>query len=114
MGDRGGRPPGGQPDVFAALADPTRRLLLERMAGGERTVTELAEGLAMSQAAISQHLRLLRETGLVEARIDGRFRRYGLRPDGFATLRDWLSALDEFWHRRVAALHTYLAGRHEG
>jgi DNA-binding transcriptional ArsR family regulator len=114
VGERGGRPPGGEPDVFAALADPTRRLLLERLAGGERTVTELAEGLAMSQAAISQHLRLLRETGLVEVRQDGRFRRYGLRPDGFAALRDWLAALDEFWRRGVAALDSYLAGSDEG
>lgn len=111
MAERGGRPTGGEPDVFAALADPTRRLLLERLAAGECTVTELTEGLTMSQAAISQHLRLLRQTGLVEARQDGRFRRYRLRPDGFASLRDWLAALDQFWRQRVAALDTYLAGQ---
>jgi DNA-binding transcriptional ArsR family regulator len=111
VADRGGRPVAGEPDVFAALADPTRRLLLERLAAGERTVTELTEGLTMSQAAISQHLRLLRQTGLVEVRQEGRFRRYSLRRDGLVALRDWLVALDEFWHRRVAALDAYLAGQ---
>jgi DNA-binding transcriptional ArsR family regulator len=95
--------------VFAALADRTRRLLLERLAIGECTVTELTEGLTMSQAAVSQHLRLLLGTGLVEVRQDGRFRRYRLRPDGFTTLRDWLSALERFWNQRVAALDAYLA-----
>lgn len=109
--EHGGRPAAREPDVFAALADPTRRLLLDRLAAGECTVTELTEGLAMSQAAISQHLRLLRQTGLVDVRQEGRFRRYRLRPDGFASLRGWLAALDEFWQRRVAALDTFLDGQ---
>ena len=108
----GGRPAApAEPDVFGALADPTRRLLLERLAVGECTVTELTEGLTMSQAAVSQHLRLLRGTGLVEVRQDGRFRRYRLRPEGFAALRDWLTELERFWSRRVAALDAYLAER---
>lgn len=71
-------------------------------------MTELTEGLTMSQAAVSQHLRLLRGTGLVEVRQDGRFRRYRLRPDGFVALRDWLTALERFWQQRVAALDAYL------
>jgi DNA-binding transcriptional ArsR family regulator len=109
MARRGGRPAAETPpDIFAALADPTRRLLLERLAVGECTVTDLSEGLTMSQAAVSQHLRLLRQTGLVEVRQDGRFRRYQLRPDGFAALRDWLAALERFWNQRVAALGAYL------
>jgi DNA-binding transcriptional ArsR family regulator len=109
MTGRVGRPSGaGQPDVFAALADPTRRLLLERLSGGELTVTALAEGLDMSQAAVSQHLRLLRDTGLVDVHADGRHRVYRLRPEGFADLRDWLAALDRFWTARVAALDAYL------
>ncbi|HYN92810.1 MAG TPA: metalloregulator ArsR/SmtB family transcription factor [Pilimelia sp.] len=103
-----GRPAAGEPDVFAALADATRRQLLERLAGGERTVTELTAATRVSQAAVSQHLRLLRDTGLVEARQDGRHRRYRLRPAGFAELRDWLAELDRFWQRRVAALGAYL------
>lgn len=108
MTGRVGRPAGGSVDAFAALADPTRRLLLERLAAGERTVTELAEGLAISQAAVSQHLRLLRDTGLVEVRHDGRYRRYRLDPRGFAAFRSWLAGLERFWTERVAALDSYL------
>ncbi|HET6214733.1 MAG TPA: metalloregulator ArsR/SmtB family transcription factor [Micromonosporaceae bacterium] len=104
----GGRPAGGVPDTFAAVADPTRRVLLERLAPGERTAGELGHGMAMSQAAISQHLRLLLDTGLVEARQDGRFRHYRLRPDGFAAFREWLTALERFWIERVTALDDYL------
>ncbi len=106
---RGGRPHAlGEPDKFAALADPTRRHLLEQLATGEHTVSGLAEGLSISQAAVSQHLKLLRDTGLVEARQDGRFRRYRLRPEGLTELRDWLDALDRFWQARVSALGDYL------
>jgi DNA-binding transcriptional ArsR family regulator len=105
---RGGRPAAGEPDVFGALADPTRRLLLERLSAGERTVSDLTAGLAISQAAVSQHLRLLRDTGLVRARVDGRHRVYRLRPDGLLALRRWLESLDRFWAARVAALDAYL------
>lgn len=108
MTGRGGRPAAGRPDAFAALADPTRRLLLERLAAGERSVTALTEGLEISQAAVSQHLRLLRDTGLVEVRADGRRRVYRLRPEGFADLRGWLEVIDRFWAGRVAALDRYL------
>jgi DNA-binding transcriptional ArsR family regulator len=108
-GRGGGRPQGdGQPDQFGALADATRRHLLERLAAGERTVSELMEGLAVSQAAVSQHLKVLREAGLVEASRDGRFRRYRLRPQGLIELRDWLDELDRFWRERVKALGEYL------
>jgi DNA-binding transcriptional ArsR family regulator len=106
---RAGRPQvDGQPDLFAALADVTRRHLLERLAAGERTVSELAEGLPHSQAAVSQHLKVLREAGLVEASREGRFRRYRLRPQGLTELRDWLDELDRFWRERVRALGDYL------
>src|SRR4051794_33278419 len=63
-------------DRFAALADPTRRHLLEQLATSDRAVTELMAGLAMSQPAVSQHLRVLRDAGLVTARKDGRHRYY--------------------------------------
>ena len=105
----GGRPASaGEPDTFTALADPTRRHLLERLAGGEQTVSELMDGLAVSQAAVSQHLKVLRGAGLVDVRQDGRYRRYRLRPDGLTGLRDWLLALDRFWQERVRALGDYL------
>jgi DNA-binding transcriptional ArsR family regulator len=105
-----GRPAlgGTPPDPFSALADPTRRRLLERLTGGERSASELAAGLAISQAAVSQHLRLLRDTGLVEVRRDGRHRYYRLRPAGFAEFREWLAALERFWTTRVGSLGEYL------
>jgi len=62
----------------------------------------------MSQAAVSQHLRLLRDSGLVEVRTAGRHRVYRLRREGFADLRDWLAALDRFWTARMADLDAYL------
>lgn len=101
---------GGPADRFAALADSSRRHLLEELAASDRTVTELMAGLDISQAAVSQHLRVLRDAGLVTARQDGRYRRYRLRPAALTDLRDWLDELERFWHERLAALGDYLAG----
>jgi DNA-binding transcriptional ArsR family regulator len=95
-------------DRFAALADATRRHLLERLAGSDLAVSELMNGLTISQAAVSQHLRVLREAGLVTARQEGRNVYYQLRPAGLTELRDWLDELDRFWHERLAALGDYL------
>src|SRR5437867_325398 len=98
-----GRPPAvGVPDAFAALAEPHRRYLLEQLAaGGERTAGELAGSLPVSQAAVSQHLRLLLTTGLVAVRAEGRHRYYRVRPEGFAAFRDWLGELERFWTERL-------------
>ena len=117
MAERPGRPskgrdlaPGELPaDRFAALADGTRRHLLERLAAADRSVSELMTGLDISQAAVSQHLRVLREAGLVTARKEGRHRHYQLRPAALTELRDWLDELERFWHERLAALGDYLA-----
>ena len=97
-------------DRFAALADPTRRHLLEQLATADLAVTELMAGLAMSQPAVSQHLRVLRDAGLVTARKDGRHRYYQLRPAGLTELRDWIDQLERFWQGRLAALGDYLHG----
>jgi len=82
------------PDLLAVLAEPNRRRLLELLRDGERTVSELATHFSVTRPAISQHLGVLAAAGLVEARQDGRFRRYRMNPDGMATLR---STLDAFW-----------------
>ena len=82
------------PDLLAVLAEPNRRRLLELLRGGERTVTELAAEFSVTRPAVSQHLGVLAAAGLVEARQDGRFRRYRLVPAGMAALR---STLDAFW-----------------
>jgi DNA-binding transcriptional ArsR family regulator len=105
----------GQADRFAALADATRRHLLEQLAGRDRSVRDLTAGLDISQAAVSQHLRVLREAGLVSARQEGRNVYYQLRPAGLSELRDWLDELERFWQGRLAALGDYLRrGADEG
>jgi DNA-binding transcriptional ArsR family regulator len=96
------------PDRFAALADGTRRHLLEQLAAADLAVAELTAGLDISQAAVSQHLRVLREAGLVTARRQGRYRYYQLRPAGLTELRDWLEELERFWQQRLGALGDYL------
>lgn len=95
-------------DRFAAVADATRRHLIEELALADRAVGDLVTGLDISQAAVSQHLRVLREAGLVTARKDGRHRYYQLRPAALTELRDWLDELEQFWQERLAALGDYL------
>jgi DNA-binding transcriptional ArsR family regulator len=95
-------------DVFTAIASPVRRDLLDLLAQGERTVGELAAPFAVSRPAISQHLRVLREVGLVAERRDGRERRYRLDPERLTVVRDWLAAYERFWRHRLTALGGYL------
>ncbi|MBY8915471.1 metalloregulator ArsR/SmtB family transcription factor [Nitratireductor rhodophyticola] len=95
-------------DIFKALADPTRRQMLERLSGGERNATELREGLAMSQPAVSQHIAVLRGAGLIEEEKSGRQMRYRIRPDGMAPVVDWLTRYRGFWPERVERLKTLL------
>ena len=95
-------------DRFGALADLTRRHLLEQLASRDLAVCELTAGVSVSQAAVSQHLRVLRDAGLVSCRRDGRNSYYQLRPSALAELRDWLDELDRFWRERLAATGDYL------
>ncbi|MGB3388532.1 MAG: metalloregulator ArsR/SmtB family transcription factor [Pseudaminobacter sp.] len=81
-------------DAFMAIADPNRRHLLEELRRGPRTVSELAAGLPISRPAVSQHLKVLLDTGLVRARAQGTKRVYTIDNDGFFTLNLWL---DQFW-----------------
>jgi DNA-binding transcriptional ArsR family regulator len=87
-------------EAFAALADPTRRQVFERLADGPRAVGELAEGLPVSRPAVSQHLKVLKEAGLVTDRPDGARRVYQIDPQGLGQLRAWL---DRFWDAALAA-----------
>jgi DNA-binding transcriptional ArsR family regulator len=79
--------------AFAALADPTRRAILARLAGGETTVMELAKPFEMTQPAISQHLKILEEAGLVTHRIDGARRPRSLAKTGIEALNQWIETL---------------------
>jgi DNA-binding transcriptional ArsR family regulator len=79
-------------DSLAALGDPTRRAIFERVAARPSAVGELARGLPVSRPAVSQHLRVLKEAGLVRETADGTRRIYRLDPRGIAAMRDWLDA----------------------
>jgi DNA-binding transcriptional ArsR family regulator len=86
--------------AFAALSDPTRRRVLERLAQGPRAVGEIAVGLPVSRPAVSQHLKVLKEAGLVSDRQDGARRIYAIDPKGLGAMRAWL---DQFWDVALTA-----------
>src|SRR5215471_5108755 len=92
---KGGRPRGtGHPDQFAALADPTRRHLLGELAAADRTVAELASGVRISQPAVSQHLKVLRDSGLVIYYRVGRSHHYQICTAALCDLGDWILELE--------------------
>lgn len=86
--------------LFTALADPTRRAIFERLAQKRQSVAELARAMPVSQPAISQHLKVLREARLVRDEPMGARRIYSIDPDGLGPLRQWL---DRFWGDQLAA-----------
>jgi len=88
-------------DAAAALADPIRRRVLELVRDAELPAGRLADEFAVSRPAVSRHLRVLREAGLVHERRDGRLRLYRANPDALAELRDWI---DAYWAGRLDAL----------
>jgi DNA-binding transcriptional ArsR family regulator len=95
--------------VMRALADPTRRAVFERIAGsGEINVLELTRASGVTQGAISQHLKSLKQAGLVTDRPEGRKIFYRAKPEGLAPLFDWMSHYDAFWRDRFANLRTLL------
>src|SRR5436190_22057962 len=96
-------------DVFEAVAEPNRRALLDLLAGGERAAGELVDSLpSLTQPAVSRHLRILREVGLVEVRPDGQRRIYALRPGRLAEIDDWIARYRLYWPRHLVALETHL------
>ena len=86
--------------VFAALHDPTRRAVLERLRDGPRSVGEIARGLPVTRPAVSQHLKVLKEAGLVSDRSEGTRRIYHVDPKGLGAMRAWL---DQFWDSALSA-----------
>jgi DNA-binding transcriptional ArsR family regulator len=86
--------------ALAALADPTRRKVFERLKNGPRAVGEIALGLPVSRPAVSQHLKVLKEAGLVADHAEGTRRVYYIDPEGLGALRKWL---DQFWDQALAA-----------
>lgn len=96
--------------AFAALADPTRRALLARLASGEATVNELAQPFEMTQPAISQHLKVLEEAGLIVTRVEGTKRPRRLAKAGIAAMDQWLAMLRDALERNYDRLDQVLAG----
>ena len=86
--------------VFSALYDPTRRAVLERLRDGPKPVGEIARGLPVSRPAVSQHLKVLKEAGLVDDRSEGTRRIYHIDPKGLGAMRAWL---DQFWSSALDA-----------
>ena len=95
-------------NALAALADPTRRRIVELLAEGERSAGELASHFPTSRPGISRHLRVLREHGLVRARAEGQRRLYSLDPAPLGELDEWLQRYRRFWTNRLDALETEL------
>jgi DNA-binding transcriptional ArsR family regulator len=95
--------------VMRTLADPTRRAVFERIAGSDEiTVVELTRGSGVTQGAISQHLKSLKQAGLVAERPEGRNVYYRARPEGLAPLVDWMSHYGVFWRDRLTNLRNLL------
>ena len=95
-------------DVFTAIAHPVRRQLLDMLAKGDQSVNELASPFEMSRPAISQHLRILLDVGLVSEQRAGRERRYQLHSEGLQEVQRWLQTYQRFWNDRLTALGNFL------
>ena len=96
-------------EALAALADPTRRAIVELLADGEAAAGELAAHFPVSRPAVSRHLRVLREAGLVGVRVDGQRRLYALDPRPLSELDAWLARYRRLWAQRLDALDTEIA-----
>lgn len=99
----------GMEAALRALADPSRRIMVERLNRGPVTAGELAALLPIARPGVSRHLRVLREAGLVDVRRDAQRRVYSLRPEPLAEIDDWLIPYRARWNQRLDALHTEVA-----
>jgi DNA-binding transcriptional ArsR family regulator len=97
--------------VLQVLAEPRRLAILEVLRDGEQPVGELVDRLGASQPAVSKHLRILREAGLVEARVDAQRRLYRIRPEPLAELDDWLASYRRLWTTHLDRLEGHLDQR---
>jgi DNA-binding transcriptional ArsR family regulator len=95
--------------AFAAIAEPHRRAILSMLSSSERSVSELIEELRLPQPSVSKHLKVLREAGFVDSRVDGQRRVYRLNPKPLQEVDAWLDPFRRFWSRHVDALERHLA-----
>lgn len=96
--------------IFGALADPTRRAILSRLADGEACVNEIAAPFEMSQPAVSRHLKVLERAGLIERGVDEQRRPARLKAENMATAVDWLTEFKEYWETSFDQLDSILIG----
>jgi DNA-binding transcriptional ArsR family regulator len=96
-------------NTFAVLAQPQRRQILDALLDGEQPVSNLASRLRMRQPAVSKHLRVLRDAGMVAARVDAQRRLYRVEPSSLAEVDAWLAPYRRLWARRLDALEAHLA-----
>lgn len=94
--------------IFGIIAEPNRRAILGLLASSERSVGEIEHQLRMPQPSVSKHLRVLREAGFVEARVDAQRRVYRIRAEPFMEVDAWLAPFRRFWSERVDALECHL------
>ncbi|RIK36700.1 MAG: transcriptional regulator [Chloroflexi bacterium] len=94
--------------LFAVLVEPNRRRILDLLRDGQRSVNEIVEALGLSQPAVSKHLRVLKEAGLVEVRPDAQRRLYALRPEALSELDEWLAPYRRLWEKHLDALERHL------
>lgn len=94
--------------AFAIIAEPNRRTILSLLASSERSVGEIERRLRLPQTSVSKHLRVLREAGFVEARVDAQRRVYRLRPDSLREVDAWLAPFRRFWTTHVDRLERHL------
>jgi DNA-binding transcriptional ArsR family regulator len=99
--------------TLAALADPTRRAILKKLARGEKSVSELAAPFKISLPAVSKHLKVLHRAGLIERGRDAQWRPCRLRPQPLKKVADWLDHYRQFWEQRLDRLDDYLEELHE-
>src|SRR3954453_14227616 len=97
------------PDVLDVLAEPRRRRILDALREGEASVGSLVEQLGTSQPHVSKHLRVLREAGLVEVRVDGQRRIYRVRPEPLAEVDAWLEPYRQMWRDSLDRLEAHLS-----
>lgn len=95
-------------NLFSALSDPTRRQMLKRLAREEMSVADLAEPFHVSKSAITKHIRVLENAGLLNRTIEGRVHRCSLSPEPLVAVSDWVQFYEQFWHKKLDALDAYL------
>lgn len=100
--------------AFGIVAEPSRRAILSLLAGAERSVSEIEGELGMSQPSVSKHLRVLRDAGFVEARVEGQRRVYHIRAEPLREVDAWLEPFRKFWTERVDALEAHLDRMEKG